>query len=121
MVVDSRFAMSVGNYPAAWIGLTQVKTRDNRSPSLDASQSPAGSPPLRSGSRKNFEMSSRKSNQTSLAAADLNGMRLTLAPAVACAEPHKRTLSTDCSLTRRALGLAIGSLLLAGCFSLLLV
>src|SRR5262245_49112299 len=32
-----------------------------------------------------------------------------------------RSLSVDLTLTRRALGLAVGSLLLAGCFSLLLI
>src|SRR5689334_7496967 len=37
------------------------------------------------------------------------------------AKPAVATVPMDCSLTRRALALAIGSLLLAGCFSLLLI
>lgn len=35
--------------------------------------------------------------------------------------PRSRMLSVDYSLTRRTLGLAVGSLLIAGCFSLLLI
>ena len=66
-------------------------------------------------------MSSRQTNQKSLAAADLNEIGQASTPAIARDEQRKRTLSTDGSLTRRALGLAIGSLLLAGCFSLLLI
>ncbi len=41
--------------------------------------------------------------------------------AAACDEQHSPSLWVDYSLTRRALSLAIGSLLLAGCFSLLLI
>ncbi len=54
---------------------------------------------------------------------DPDSRRLLPSPArqTARSDAPERTLAVDFSLTRRALGLAIASLLLAGCFSLLLV
>jgi hypothetical protein len=57
-----------------------------------------------------------RTNSKSIAAVALKAL-----PAAARVEPRICSLSIDYSLTRRAMSLAIGSLLLAGCFSLLLI
>lgn len=49
------------------------------------------------------------------------GATLAAPPAAAPAEVSPRWFTVELALTRRALGLAVGSLLLAGCFSLLLI
>ena len=63
-------------------------------------------------------------SQTEMSAAGArssNPVELALGERVVQSAERGQSLSTDYSLTRSALGLAVGSLLLAGCFSLLLV
>ena len=66
-------------------------------------------------------ITSRQQNRNSLGAENRRNVALTRLHDAAPVERQLRTLSVDYSLTRRTLGLAIGSLLVAGCFSLLLV
>jgi cytochrome c oxidase subunit 1 len=103
------------------LDLIQVKHSEHKARPFDASQSHAASPPLFSSAGKNFAMTSRRTNQKPFAVTTPNRIMLSSTPAIERGEQSERTLSTDGSLTRRALGLAIGSLLLAGCFSLLLM
>jgi len=66
-------------------------------------------------------MNSSTAEKKSSGAGHLGGFALITARDAARADGSRHVLSVDFSLTRRALGLAIGSLLLAGCFSLLLI
>ncbi len=66
-------------------------------------------------------MTSSQTKRRTFTAANPSTIPLVPAAATAGVEPRERRLSLDYSLTRRAVGLAIGSLLLAGCFSLLLI
>ena len=66
-------------------------------------------------------MTSSQTNPKSLEADNSIGVMRGPQRETARAGQRAHTLSVDYSLTRRALGLAIGSLLLAGCFSLLLM
>lgn len=66
-------------------------------------------------------MTSSQTNRKPLAADHSSGVTLTPLAETARAGQQSRSLSVDYSLTRRALGLAIGSLLIAGCLSLLLM
>ena len=67
-------------------------------------------------------MTSRQTNLRTIEGIRPGGVTLPLMPVGAVrAGGRTEAVYTDYSLTRRALGLAIGSLLLAGCFSLLLM
>lgn len=66
-------------------------------------------------------MTSSHDNQAPVGTGGTVAPGLAFAPAVALIATPARMFSVDYSLTRRALGLAIGSLLLAGCFALLLI
>ncbi|HXG47728.1 MAG TPA: hypothetical protein VNO52_08890 [Methylomirabilota bacterium] len=69
----------------------------------------------------NSGMTSRPGRGSDLAVRARGHLGLVLAPSAAREREEGRALSFEAGLTRRALGLAIGSLLLAGCFSLLLI
>jgi len=66
-------------------------------------------------------MTNSQTNQKCTAADRLEGVVLATRSATAQVGPRSSTRSLDYSLTRRAVGLAMGSLLVAGCFSLLLI
>ncbi len=66
-------------------------------------------------------ITNRQQNQNSVGEEERHQIAFARLHDAAPAGRQSRTLSVDYSLTRRTLGLAIGSLLVAGCFSLLLV
>src|SRR5689334_14517596 len=66
-------------------------------------------------------MTSSQTHLKTFEAGNANAVLLAPIPETALGAAPSRTLSVDYSLTRRSLGLAVGSLLFAGCLSLLLM